>query len=119
MLAGNVPQVWFDFYGLITLNFNNMEYKKLIKEHKDILEFRERPYNKRAYIEEFLKLAEKKVKNLTIPVVMASSASSIEWISSIVKCDLCGFEWVAVYHKDCDKLECNGCGNMVDFENLP
>ena len=45
-----------------------MKYEELITKHKDILEFRERPYNERAYIEEFLKLAEKKVKNLTIPV---------------------------------------------------
>jgi len=58
-------------------------------------------------------------RQLTMPVVMASSASNKEWISSMVKCDLCGFEWVAVYHISCDKLECNSCGNMVDFENLP
>jgi len=53
-----------------------MEKEELITKHKDILEFRERPYNEKAYIEEFLKLAEKKVKNLNIP--------------AIITCCLCG-----------------------------
>lgn len=38
------------------------------------------------------------------------------WISAEVKCPLCGFEWLAVYHINCDRLECDQCKNMVEFE---
>lgn len=38
------------------------------------------------------------------------------WIGAIVECDLCTNKWTAVYHEDCDKLECPNCGNMVYFE---
>lgn len=37
---------------------------------------------------------------------------------SIVKCDLCGYEWVAVRPAGLIKLECPNCGNVVYFENL-
>lgn len=37
---------------------------------------------------------------------------------STVKCDLCGFEWVAVRPLGLDKLECKQCRNMVHFENI-
>mgnify|MGYP000034041562 CR=1 FL=1 len=40
------------------------------------------------------------------------------WLGEQVKCDLCGYEWTAVYHESCDKLECSNCGNMVMFEKL-
>lgn len=57
---------------------------------------------------------------LPLHVVMASSSDNKkEWISSKVKCDLCSYEWIAVYHQDSERLECNKCGNMVHFENLP
>jgi hypothetical protein len=57
------------------------DYEKLIKlieKHKDILEFRNKPYNERAYIEEFLKLAEKKVK------------TNISDHKPLFLCDMCG-----------------------------
>ena len=38
------------------------------------------------------------------------------WLGESVVCDLCGYEWVAVYHEDCDKLECPNCENMVYFD---
>lgn len=38
--------------------------------------------------------------------------------ASYVKCDLCGFKWVAVRSEGLTKLECKQCGNMVYFENL-
>ncbi len=38
------------------------------------------------------------------------------WRSEKVKCDLCGFTWIAIYHESCDKLECKNCNNMVYFE---
>jgi len=38
------------------------------------------------------------------------------WLGESVVCDLCGHEWVAVYHEDCDKLECPNCENMVYFD---
>lgn len=40
------------------------------------------------------------------------------WLGSKVKCDLCSYEWVAVYHEDCDKLECPNCNNTVIFQVL-
>jgi len=38
------------------------------------------------------------------------------WISAKVKCDLCNYEWIAVYHKDSEKLECDDCENVSYFE---
>lgn len=40
------------------------------------------------------------------------------WIGEQVKCDLCAYSWVAVYHSSCDRLECMNCGNMVYFESV-
>ena len=40
------------------------------------------------------------------------------WIAAKVKCDLCNYEWIAVYHKDSEKLECKNCGNMPHFEEV-
>lgn len=37
---------------------------------------------------------------------------------SRVKCDLCGFEWIAVRPAGLDKLECKQCGNIASFENI-
>ena len=37
---------------------------------------------------------------------------------SQVKCDLCGYEWVAVRPLGLEKLECSNCENMVYFENI-
>ena len=39
------------------------------------------------------------------------------WIGEPVKCDLCAYKWVAVYHEDCDKLECPNCRNMTLIVN--
>lgn len=41
------------------------------------------------------------------------------WRSGKVKCDLCSYEWIGVYHKDSEKLECTNCENMVYFESTP
>jgi primosomal protein N' len=43
---------------------------------------------------------------------------TLSWIGSKVRCDLCNFKWVAVYHKDSKKLECKNCGNMSHFEQV-
>lgn len=40
------------------------------------------------------------------------------WLAEKVKCDLCGNEWVAVYHISSEKLECTNCGHMSMFETL-
>ena len=40
------------------------------------------------------------------------------WLGNKVQCDLCGNEWVAVYHEDCDKLECPNCNNISHFETI-
>tara|TARA_R110002126_G_scaffold250434_1_gene393352 strand:- start:222 stop:515 length:294 start_codon:yes stop_codon:yes gene_type:complete len=64
-------------------------------------------------------VAEHIVKLFAIPVVMASDFDDKGWTGDYVKCDLCGLEWVAMYHENCDKLECKKCGNMVRFHHLP
>lgn len=38
------------------------------------------------------------------------------WTHNTVKCDLCGYEWVAVYPEKLYRLECTNCNNMVMFE---
>ena len=38
------------------------------------------------------------------------------WISTPVKCDLCGHKWVAVHHIESDRLECPRCHNMTIFD---
>ena len=35
------------------------------------------------------------------------------WTTSSIVCDLCGFTWIAVYHKDSEKLECPNCQNFT------
>ena len=40
------------------------------------------------------------------------------WIGGNVKCDLCGQEWLAVYHESSDKLECPHCKQMNYFEPI-
>lgn len=40
----------------------------------------------------------------------------MSWAASIVECDLCGYEWIAVFDPECEKLECPNCGNMVYYE---
>jgi hypothetical protein len=39
----------------------------------------------------------------------------MSWIVNKVKCDLCSFIWIAIYPKDCDKLECKTCGNISSY----
>ena len=38
---------------------------------------------------------------------------------SKVKCDLCGYTWIAVRPEGLIKIECPNCENMVYFENIP
>lgn len=38
--------------------------------------------------------------------------------TSLVKCDLCSYHWVAVRPFGLTKLECPNCNNMVYFENI-
>jgi len=40
------------------------------------------------------------------------------WRGAKVKCDLCSYEWIAVYHIYSDKLECENCGNISHFEEV-
>jgi len=37
---------------------------------------------------------------------------------SLVRCDLCTKQWVAVRPEGIKKLECPNCENMVYFENI-
>ena len=38
------------------------------------------------------------------------------WCAGFVKCDLCNFIWLAVYHEDSERLECKNCSNMAYHE---
>ena len=38
--------------------------------------------------------------------------------TSLVQCDLCSHQWVAVRPAGLIKLECPNCGNMVNFTNI-
>jgi len=29
---------------------------------------------------------------------------------------ICTYQWIAVFHIDCERLECPNCHNMVEFE---
>lgn len=37
------------------------------------------------------------------------------WIPAKVQCNLCSYEWIAVYPASCDKLECPKCENLSLF----
>jgi hypothetical protein len=39
------------------------------------------------------------------------------WTYNTINCDLCSHEWIAVYHINCDRLECPNCNNMTIFDN--
>lgn len=43
---------------------------------------------------------------------------NIKWEISIVRCDLCSYEWVAVRPFGTLKLECSNCKNISNFENI-
>ena len=38
------------------------------------------------------------------------------WCAGFVKCDLCGFIALYVYHKDTERIQCIHCNNMVHYE---
>jgi hypothetical protein len=58
--------------------------------------------------------------NIELPETSEEKKASEErgWTASKVKCDLCGFEWVATYHINCDKLKCKSCNSMSAFERI-
>lgn len=37
------------------------------------------------------------------------------WVPAKVECNLCGNQWVVVYHSTTVKLECPNCENMTLF----
>ena len=41
-----------------------------------------------------------------------------DWIGNKIICDICDYIWIAVYHKDCDRLECPNCKNMTYYTEL-
>jgi hypothetical protein len=40
------------------------------------------------------------------------------WISSLVECDICTYQWVAVFHEDTERLECPNCETVRHFEPI-
>ena len=42
----------------------------------------------------------------------------MDYETSLVKCDLCNHEWVAVRPEGLEKLECPKCNNIANFENI-
>lgn len=43
---------------------------------------------------------------------------NVGWTTNLVKCDVCGFQWRAVYHIECRELECKVCGVNRNFERI-
>lgn len=41
------------------------------------------------------------------------------WAAGPVKCDVCGYKWVAVRPSEIDKIECSNCNQMVSYEEDP
>ena len=37
------------------------------------------------------------------------------WKGGTVECEMCCWQWVAVYHMDSEMLECPKCGEMAYF----
>ncbi len=54
----------------------------------------------------------------TVTTSTMTEDSKKVWRSAKVKCDLCNYEWIAVYHRDSEKLECTNCTNMSHFEEV-
>lgn len=46
----------------------------------------------------------------------ANRPSDEKWAVGNVRCDLCGFGWVAVRPENTDKLECSNCNNICTFQ---
>jgi hypothetical protein len=40
------------------------------------------------------------------------------WCGELVKCDICGYKWAAVFPDDLDRLECPNCKQMATIERL-
>lgn len=38
------------------------------------------------------------------------------WCAGFVKCDLCGFIFLVVYHYNSERIECINCNNMAHYE---
>ena len=60
------------------------------------------------------------VRKSNIPFInlFVHSEEKTQWETSLVKCDLCNYQWVAVRPEGLVKLECPNCNNMVHFENM-
>lgn len=41
-----------------------------------------------------------------------------QWEVSLVKCDVCTYEWTAIRPDGVEKLECPNCHNITNFENI-
>jgi len=39
-----------------------------------------------------------------------------EWAGAKVQCDICTYQWIAVFNVNCERLECPNCHNMVEYE---
>jgi hypothetical protein len=39
--------------------------------------------------------------------------------TQLIQCGKCGFNWLAVFPKGCDELECKGCHGWVNLYGVP
>ena len=46
----------------------------------------------------------------------SEEVNSTGWIGSVVKCDICGYKWIAVFYSESEKLECPYCKLMSNYD---
>ena len=39
----------------------------------------------------------------------------MDWKADVLECDLCNYNWVAVYVDGTDRMQCPNCNNMVYY----
>lgn len=58
------------------------------------------------HAEAFLRTLKDRVKDC-VPL------TDTRWVTALVTCEVCGYDWVAVYPILCERLECSKCGHFT------
>lgn len=62
--------------------------------------------------------AEDKIQKRLIELKAGATQPEAKFQVSMVKCDLCGYEWTAVRPLGTEKLQCSQCNHVTNFENV-
>jgi hypothetical protein len=100
--------VWFD--GEILLS-ENEQYPLLVLQVYDYL-------RSLGFLIPFLNYTTDQIIEMKWAEYTNSGEDEGPWETSLVKCDLCSHEWVAVRPAGLEKLECPDCSNLAGFENI-